>query len=66
MSNDDSTKQKYNLLLALAFIGIGSWKTYDYYNGDEEMATYQVYFAIVLIGLGVFQLWRWNKQRRKD
>jgi len=61
--SSESTKANYNLLLALAFVGIGAWKTYDYFNGDEEMATYQVYFSIALIALGFFQLWRWWKSR---
>jgi len=65
MSND-ATKQKYNFLLALAFIGIGSWKTYGYFYDDDEMANYQVVLAVLLIAFGIFQLWRWNKQRKKD
>ncbi|SCY12632.1 hypothetical protein SAMN05192588_1275 [Nonlabens sp. Hel1_33_55] len=59
------SKSNYNLLLAIAFIGIGSWKTYDYYTGDETMATYQVVLSILLIVIGFYQLWRWNVQREK-
>jgi len=64
--SSDSTKANYNLLLALAFIGIGTWKTYDYFTGVEDMATYQVFFSIALIGLGIFQLWRWWQGRDEN
>ncbi|PRP66150.1 hypothetical protein [Nonlabens agnitus] len=60
------SKSNYNLLLAIAFVGIGSWKTYDYFNGDESMATYQVVLSILLIVLGIYQLWRWNAMRQKS
>ena len=63
MSSDNSYKENYNLLLALAFIGIGSWKTYDYFMGEKDIATYQVALSIMLIGLGIFQLYRWNSGR---
>lgn len=57
------TREKYDLLLAIAFIGIGSWKAYGYFNGDENVASYQMYFSIALIGIGIFQLYRWWKKR---
>jgi len=60
---NSSSKENYNLLLALAFVGIGAWKTYDFINGDEDMATYQVFFSVLLIALGFFQLYRWWKKR---
>gem|GEM_PF-3033682 len=62
---NENTKANYNFVLALAFIGIGVWKVYDYYKGVEEMATYQVYFAGLLIALGFFQLYRWWKAREQ-
>ena len=64
--SSENTRANYNLFLALAFIGIGCWKTYDYYNGAEDMATYQVVLAIALIGMGIFQLYRWWKARKQQ
>ena len=59
----DATKANYNFVLALAFIGIGSWKTYDYFTGEEDMETYQVFFSALLIVLGFYQLYRWWKAK---
>lgn len=57
--SSESTKSNYNLLLALAFIGIGIWKTYDFFSGDEDTATYQAVLSGMLILIGFYQLYRW-------
>jgi predicted transporter len=61
-----STKSLYNLLLAIAFIGIGVWKLYEYYAGKEEVETYQAALAGLLVGLGIIQLYRWYSGRNKE
>jgi predicted transporter len=60
----ESTKANYNFLLAIAFIGIGSWKVYQYFEG-VEMETYRIVLAALLVGFGFFQLYRWWKARDK-
>jgi uncharacterized membrane protein len=60
----ESTKANYNFLLALAFIGIGLWKVYQYFNG-VEMETYRIVLAALLMGFGFFQLYRWWKTRNE-
>jgi uncharacterized membrane protein len=57
-----STKANYNFLLAIAFIGIGSWRVYQYFIG-VEMQTYRIVLAALLMGFGFFQLFRWWKTR---
>ncbi len=53
-------------MLAIAFIGIGSWKMYDHFYGVELMETYQVVLAGLLIAFGFFQLYRWWKARQES
>ncbi|WP_194852137.1 hypothetical protein [Nonlabens antarcticus] len=63
---NENTKANYNFMLAIAFIGIGSWKMYDHFYGVELMETYQVVLAGLLIAFGFFQLYRWWKARQES
>ncbi|PQJ17416.1 hypothetical protein [Nonlabens xylanidelens] len=56
MSNQDSNKRKYTLLLSIAFIGIGAWKLYDKFVQKSEVESYQWILAAGLIVLGIYQL----------
>ncbi|AZQ44055.1 hypothetical protein [Nonlabens ponticola] len=60
----DKTKSTYTLLLSLVFIGIGSWKLYEFYYTADKPETYQAVLAGFLILLGVFQLYRGVTARR--
>lgn len=62
---NSSGKATYNLVLALAFIGIGCWKLYGHFYGSQVIETYQVVLGGLLVVFGFFQLYRWWKARQE-
>jgi hypothetical protein len=56
MSEPNSNKRNYTILLSIAFIGIGTWKLYDKFVQNKEVDSYQWILAAGLVVLGVYQL----------
>jgi hypothetical protein len=56
MSEPNSNKRNYTILLSIAFIGIGTWKLYDKFVQNKEVDSYQWILAVGLVVLGVYQL----------
>lgn len=67
MEQENSRKSRniFNLVIGLAFVGYGSYRLFTYFNGTEY-TTFRLVIAVGFVILGLYDLYKFYASRREE
>ena len=67
MEQENSPKSRniYNLIIGLGFVGYGSYRLFTYFTGTEY-STFRLVIAVGFVILGLYDLYKFYASRRVE